>query len=118
MPVLLTENVARELGLSNGTCGIYHQLVYEESSADIQFHDKNFPTNIKFITQLKYALVEFPNCKLDSELAELRAKIIPISTNEQIFLFDLNELLAGNAAKAAKILKNNKKPQSSVKRFL
>ncbi|CAF1406925.1 unnamed protein product, partial [Rotaria magnacalcarata] len=45
MPVLLTENMATELGLSNGTRGIFHQLVYEESSADIQFQDKNFPTN-------------------------------------------------------------------------
>ncbi|CAM2727278.1 unnamed protein product [Rotaria socialis] len=42
MPVLLTENMATELGLSNGTRGIFHQLVYEESSADIQFQDKNF----------------------------------------------------------------------------
>ncbi|CAF2181806.1 unnamed protein product, partial [Rotaria magnacalcarata] len=71
VPVLLTENLATELGLSNGTRRIFHQLVYEESSADIQFQDKNFPTNTKFITQPKYALVEFPNCKLDSELAEL-----------------------------------------------
>ncbi|CAF4683910.1 unnamed protein product, partial [Rotaria socialis] len=78
MPVLLTENMATELGLSNGTRGIFRQLVYEESSANIQFQDKNFPTNTKFITQPKYALVEFPNSKLDSELAELQPKIIPI----------------------------------------
>ncbi|CAF2225291.1 unnamed protein product [Rotaria magnacalcarata] len=107
MPVLLTENMATELGLSNGTSGIFHQLVYEESSADIQFQDKNFPTNTKFINQPKYALVEFPNCKLDSELAELQAKIIPIPISEQTFLFDVKELLAENAAKVAKI---NKKP--------
>ncbi|CAF4216990.1 unnamed protein product, partial [Rotaria magnacalcarata] len=81
MPVLLTENMATELGLSNGTRGIFRQLVYEESSADIQFQDKNFPTNTKFITQPKYALVEFPNSKLDSELAELQPKIIPIPTS-------------------------------------
>ncbi|CAM4767450.1 unnamed protein product [Rotaria magnacalcarata] len=45
MPVLLTENMATELELSGGTRGIFHQLVYEESSVDIQFQDKNFPTN-------------------------------------------------------------------------
>ncbi|CAF1405869.1 unnamed protein product [Rotaria magnacalcarata] len=114
MPVLPTENVAKELGLSNGTRGIFHQLVYEESSADIQFQDKNFPTNTKFITQPKYALVEFPNCKLDSELAELQAKIIPIPISEQTFLFDVKELLAENVAKAAKI--NKKTTKISIKR--
>ncbi|CAF2150657.1 unnamed protein product [Rotaria magnacalcarata] len=114
MPVLLTENVATELGLSNGTRGIFHQLVYEEPSADIQFQDKNFPANTKFITQLKYALVEFPNCKLDSELAELQTKIIPISISEQTFLFDIKELLVDNVAKAAKI--NKKTTKISVKR--
>ena len=114
MPVLLTENMATELGLSNGTRGIFHQLVYEESSADIQFQDKNFPTNTKFITQPKYALVEFLNCKLDSELAELQAKIIPIPISEQTFLFDVKELLAENVAKAAKI--NKKTTKISIKR--
>ncbi|CAF5164478.1 unnamed protein product, partial [Rotaria magnacalcarata] len=114
MPVLLTENVATELGLSNGTRGIFHQLVYEESSADIQFQDKNFPTNTKFITQPKYALVEFLNCKLDSELAELQAKIIPIPISEQTFLFDVKELLAENVAKVAKM--NKKTTKISIKR--
>ncbi|CAF2146722.1 unnamed protein product, partial [Rotaria magnacalcarata] len=108
MPVLLTENMATELGLSNGTRGIFHQLVYEESSADIQFQDKNFPTNTKFITQPRYDLVEFPNCKLDSELAELQVKIIPIPISEQTFLFDVKELLAENVPKAAKIDKKKK----------
>ena len=70
-PVLLTENIATELGLSNGTCGIFRQLVYEESLVDIHMHDTSFPANTKFITHPKYALVEFPNCKLDCELTEL-----------------------------------------------
>ncbi|CAF3353729.1 unnamed protein product [Rotaria socialis] len=114
MPVLLTENVATELGLSNGTRGIFHQLVYKESSADIQFQDKNFPTNTKFIAQPKYALVELPNFKLDSELVELQTKSIPISISEQTFLFDVKELLAENVAKAAKI--NKKTTKISIKR--
>ena len=71
MLILLTENVATELALSNGACGIFRQLVYEESSVDVQFHYTNFPKNTKFITQPKYALVEFLHCKIDSELAEL-----------------------------------------------
>ncbi|CAF4275882.1 unnamed protein product, partial [Rotaria magnacalcarata] len=114
MPVLLTENMPTELGFSNGTRGIFHQLAYEKSSADIQFQDKNFPTNTKFITRPKYALVEFSNCKLDSELAELQAKIIPIPISEQTFLFDVKELLAENVSKAAKI--NKKTTKISIKR--
>ena len=55
MPVLLTENVATELGLSNGTRGMFRQLVYEESWVDVHLHDTNFPANTKFITHPKYA---------------------------------------------------------------
>ncbi|CAF2787854.1 unnamed protein product [Rotaria sp. Silwood2] len=97
MPVLLTENVATELGLSNGTRGIFHQLVYNESPEDVQWQDKNFPPNTNFIMQPKYALVEFTGYKLDSTLAELQSKIVPITTT-----------------KAAKI--NKKTTKLSVKR--
>ncbi|CAF1234001.1 unnamed protein product [Rotaria magnacalcarata] len=31
MPVLLQENIACELGLSNGTPGIFHELIYDET---------------------------------------------------------------------------------------
>ncbi len=71
MPVLLTENIATELGLSNGTRGIFRQLVYEESSAGLAFESNNFPKSTKYIMQPKYALVEFPSCKLESDLADL-----------------------------------------------
>ncbi|CAF4124986.1 unnamed protein product, partial [Rotaria sordida] len=101
------------LGLSNGTRGIFRQLVYDESSEDVRYQDKNFPPNTKFITQPKYALVEFPGCKLDDKLAELQSKIVPIAISEQTFLFDAKELLPENIAKAAKI---NKKTKLSVKR--
>ena len=114
MPILLTENVATELALSNGTRGILRQLVYEESPADVQFHYTNFPKTAKFITQPKYALVEFPQCKIDSELAELQSKIIPIAASEQSFLFDIKDLLADNMAKAAKI--NKRTTKISIKR--
>ncbi|CAF1366020.1 unnamed protein product [Rotaria sp. Silwood1] len=114
MPVLLTENVATELGLSNGTRGIFRQLVYDESPEDFRYQDKNFPPNTKFITQPKYALVEFPGCKLNTKLAELQSKIVPIAISEQTFLFDAKELLPENVAKAAKI--NKKTTKLTVKR--
>ncbi|CAF1362914.1 unnamed protein product [Rotaria sp. Silwood1] len=86
MPVLLTENIATELGLSNGTRGIFRQLVYDESPEDVRYQDKNFPPNTKFITQ----------------------------PNEKTFLFDAKELLPENVAKAAKI--NKKTTKLTVKR--
>ncbi|CAF3843918.1 unnamed protein product [Rotaria sordida] len=114
MPVLLTENVASELGLSNGTRGIFHQLVYDESPEDVRYHNQNFPPNTKFITQPKYALVEFPGCKLDEKLAQLSSKRVPIAVSEQTFLFDAKELPPENAAKVAKI--NKKTTKLTVKR--
>ncbi|CAF1445469.1 unnamed protein product [Rotaria sordida] len=114
MPVLLTENVASEIGLSNGTRGIFRQPVYDESLEDGRYQDKNFPPNTKFITQPKCALVEFPSCKLDDKLAELQSKIVPIAVSEQTFLFDAKELLPQNVSKAAKI--NKKTTKLSVKR--
>ncbi|CAF1221590.1 unnamed protein product [Rotaria sordida] len=114
MPVLLTENVASEIELSNGTRGIFRRFVYDQSPEDVRYQDKNFPPNSKFITQPKYALVGFPGCKLDDKLPELQSKIVPIAISEQTFLFDAKELLPENVSKAAKI--NKKTTKLSVKR--
>ncbi|CAF4921564.1 unnamed protein product, partial [Rotaria sp. Silwood1] len=114
MPVLLTENIATELGLSNGTRGIFRQLVYDECFDDIQFDETLFPKHTKFITQPKYALVEFSSCKPDCGLNELETKVIPISVSEQTFLFDIKELLSETVSKAAKMAKQTTK--ISIKR--
>ncbi|CAF3917676.1 unnamed protein product [Rotaria sordida] len=45
MLVLLTENIATELELSNGTGGIFRQLIYDEPPEDVRYHDQNFPPN-------------------------------------------------------------------------
>ena len=78
------------------------------------FITRIFKKNTKFITQPKYALVEFPHCKIDSELAELQWKIIPIAASEQTFLFDIKDLLSDNVAKTAKI--NKRTTKISIKR--
>ena len=114
MPVLLTENLATELGLSNGTRGIFRQLVYEDSSDNILLEETMFPKNTKFITQPKYALVEFLSCKLESSLDKLERKLVPIAVSEQTFLFDIKDLLPANVSKAAKNTKRSTK--ISVKR--
>ncbi|CAF1486450.1 unnamed protein product [Adineta ricciae] len=102
IPVLLTENIATELGLSNGVRGIFHQLIYDNSSDTHDFNDEIFPANTKLITQPKYALVEFPNCKLESALDTLTPKMIPIPVSEQTFSFDVSEYLPKSASKALK----------------
>ncbi|CAF1653755.1 unnamed protein product [Rotaria sordida] len=114
MPVSLTENIATELRLSNGTRGIFRQLVYNESPKDVRYHDQNFPLNTKFIKQTKYALVKFHGCKLDEKLPQLSSKIVSIAFSEQTFLFAAKELLPGNAAKATKI--NTKTTKLTLKR--
>ncbi len=43
MPILLTDNIASELGLSNGTKGIFRKIVYEELDTDHGHIDSKFP---------------------------------------------------------------------------
>ncbi|CAF1212097.1 unnamed protein product [Rotaria magnacalcarata] len=105
MPVLLTENIAIELGLSNGTRGIFRQLVYDEFCEDVQFDVTVFPKHTKFLTRPKYALIEFSSCKLASGLKDLEKKIIPISLTEQTFTFNIKDLLTEIVSKAAKVVK-------------
>lgn len=114
MPVLLTENIATELGLSNGTRGIFRKLVYEKSFENAHFYEASFPQNTKFIMQPTYALVEFSNCKLECALDQLENKIIPIAVSEQTFFFDVKQLLPESVSKAAKATKRTTKV--SVKR--
>ncbi|CAF1143886.1 unnamed protein product [Adineta ricciae] len=94
-----------ELGLSNGTRGVFHQLVYEECLQQTQLYENNFLEHTKFVLQPKYALVEFPSCKLDYALSKLDQKIIPICLSEQTFQFDVKELLTESTSKAAKLTK-------------
>ena len=43
MPVLLTDNVGTELGISNETKGIFHQTVYEKLDTTPAYIDAKFP---------------------------------------------------------------------------
>ncbi|CAF0815662.1 unnamed protein product [Adineta steineri] len=108
------ENIATELGLSNGTRGIFRELVYDEFVENFQYDETVFPKHTKFITQPKYALVEFSSCKLDSGLKDLKSKIVPIFVTEQTFLFDVKELLTEQISKAAKMARRPTK--ISIKR--
>jgi hypothetical protein len=114
MPVLLTDNIATELELSNGTRGIFRQLVYDDNHDHIQLVQTGFPDNTKLITSPKYALVEFPTCKLASELKELKTKVIPIPIREQTFFCNLKDLLPEIVTKLTKA--NKRTTKLSIKR--
>ncbi|CAF4508019.1 unnamed protein product [Didymodactylos carnosus] len=70
MPVLLTNNIADELGISTGTSGIFRNLVYEASTENPKSDGKTitFPSGTVFIQKPLYALVEIPKSKLEEKL--------------------------------------------------
>ena len=81
MPVLLTDNIACELGLSNGTQGIFRELVYDDQEDSVTDNMKNtiFPTTTTYIRKPLYALVEINSSQIETNLDGLQSKLIPIS---------------------------------------
>jgi hypothetical protein len=49
MPVILTQNIAIELGLINEMNGIFRQLVYEEDSVLTNGLSETFPKNTRYV---------------------------------------------------------------------
>ncbi|CAF1245992.1 unnamed protein product [Adineta steineri] len=116
MPVLLQENIACELGLSNGTQGIFCELVYDHSSELTTGSDEErFTTDTVFVRNAQYALVEVPKSKLKN-LDSLDPFIIPIPVIEKTFDINLEKLYADKGA-IMKMFKDKKlKATISVKR--
>ena len=63
MPVILTQNIAIELGLING---IFRQLVYEEDSVSTEVISETFPSNTRYIHKPLYAIIEIPDRRLNA----------------------------------------------------
>ena len=80
MPVLLIDNIACELGLSNSTQGIFRELVYndQEESSGLNVKNEIFPSNTIYIRKTLYALVEINTSQVETNLDGLRPKLIPI----------------------------------------
>jgi len=80
MPVLLTDNIACELGLSNGAQGLFRELIYDdhEDLGDLKIKSDVFPSNTIYIRKPLYALVEINTSQLETSLDGLPPKIIPI----------------------------------------
>jgi ATP-dependent exoDNAse (exonuclease V) alpha subunit len=107
MPVILTQNIATELGLINGINGIFRQLVYHEQSVSTETLSEVFPNNTRYIRRPIYALIEINKSKIECKLEDLEPKLIPIPLVEQTFRVDV-----------ADILPEDKRPKSNQKKFL
>lgn len=111
MPVILTQNMAIELGLINGINGIFRQLVYELDSVSTDTLSKLFSENTQYIHRPLYALIEIERSKLKCNLEELEPKLIPIPLMEQTFRVDIADILPKD-----KKSKSNQKAILSIKR--
>ncbi|CAF3204855.1 unnamed protein product [Rotaria sp. Silwood2] len=111
MPVILTQNIAIELGLINGINGIFRQFVYQSDSVSADVLSEIFPKNTQYIHRPLYALIEIAKSKVDSNLEELQPKLIPIPVMEQTFRVDISDILPKD-----KKPKSNRKAILSIKR--
>ena len=116
MPVLLQENIACELGLSNGTPGIFRKLIFDETVGHTTGSDEGIYTaDTTFIRNARYALVEVAKSRLDN-FETLEPKLIPIPVVEKTFEVNLEKLYPDKRS-MFKALSNKKcKTTISVKR--
>ncbi|CAF4807081.1 unnamed protein product, partial [Rotaria socialis] len=92
MPVLLQENIACEIGLSNGTLGIFHELIYDETKEHTTGTDESiFTADTVFVRNAQYALLEIRKSKIKN-LESLDPLIIPIPVIEKTFEVNLEKL--------------------------
>ena len=94
MPVLLTDNIACELGLSNGIQGIFRELVYDdqEGSDCLKVKSEVFPSNTIDVRKPLYALVEINTSQVETSLDGLRPKLIPIPLVKKQFTVSIKQL--------------------------
>ncbi|CAF3777547.1 unnamed protein product [Rotaria sp. Silwood1] len=111
MPVILTQNVAIELGLINGMNGIFRQLVYEKDFVSTEILSETFPSNTQYIRKPSYALVEIVKSKIECNLEQLQTNLVPIPLMEQTFRIDIGDVLPKD-----KKPKSNRKAILSIKR--
>ena len=111
MPVILTQNIAIELGLINGMNGIFRQLVYEEDSVSTNVLSETFPNNTRYVHKPLYALIEIIRSKIECNLEQLKPDLVPIPLMEQTFRIDIADILPKE-----KKPKTNRKAILSIKR--
>ncbi len=94
MPVLLTDNIACELGLSNGTQGIFRELIYDDQETldNFKINSDVFPSNTVYIRKPLYALVEINTSQIETTLEDLPPKVIPIPMIKKQFTIPIKQL--------------------------
>lgn len=116
MPVLLQENIACELGLSNGTPGIFRELVYNQTSdSDTNFDQNTFPIDTIFVRNAQYALVEIPKSKIN-KFDSLDPLVVPIPVIEKTFSVNLEKLYSDKGHVTRLLKSKNLKTTILVKR--
>jgi hypothetical protein len=96
IPVLFTDNIACELGLSNGTQGIFRELVYDdrEDSSGLKVKSEVFPSNTIYIRKPLYALVEINTSQVETNFDGLRPKLVPIPLIKKQFNVPIKQLFS------------------------
>ncbi len=96
MPILLTENICTQLGLTNGTTGIFRSLIYEPEEDEISSEmndDLIFPTDTTiFIRKPLCAIIEIESSKIDGIFDDLEPKMIPIPLSQGYFTISSKEI--------------------------
>ena len=111
MPVILTQNIAIELGLINGTNGIFRQLVYEEDSVSTDIISDKFPSTTRYMRKPLYALIEIARAMVACNFEHLGSNLVPTPIMEQTFRINIADILPKD-----KRLKSNQKAILSIKR--
>ena len=90
MKVILTDNIATELGLANGTTGIFHKLLYDDNERDASVKkSSDFPAETKYITNPLCALIEIDHNGLNVNFNGLPPKFVPIAVRSKTFNVDI-----------------------------
>lgn len=109
MPVMLTENICTQLGLTNGTNGIFRKLIYDKDSIVDNSKNENllFPIqSTVFVRNPITALVEISSSNINGVFEGLPNKIIPIPLVEGRFTINSNKILNTSTKKFFKNAKN------------
>ncbi|CAF3086988.1 unnamed protein product [Rotaria socialis] len=114
MSVILTQNIAIELGFINGINGIFRQLVYQSDSISTDVLSQAFPSNTQYVHRPLNALSEIARSKVECNLEELQPKLVPIPLMEQTFRVDITDILP----KGKKSISNEKAILSIKRRAL
>ena len=95
MPVLLTDNIACELELSNGSQEIFRELLYDDKEDPVNFNTNKaiFPSNSIYVRKLLYALVEMNSSQVEINFDDLQPKLIPISLVKKEFSISMKQPL-------------------------